>query len=82
MSNLPRILIVDDDEDDFILARELLHEAYGDDIGIDWISSWKDGLEALCAENHDVYLARISHRLNFPARFELAGQRILRGRTT
>ncbi len=56
MATAPKILIVDDDEDDFILTRDLLQEAYGSGITVDWAESWADGLDAISAKNHDVYL--------------------------
>ena len=56
MTDAPHILIVDDDEDDFVLTRELLREAYGSSIDVDWEKSCDDGLDAISAKNHDVYL--------------------------
>lgn len=62
MDKIPRILIVDDDEDDFVLTRELLREAYGSEIEVDWMDSWDTGLDAIAAKQHDVYL--IDYRLD------------------
>ena len=61
MLNAPRVMIVEDDEDDFILARDLLQEVYGADIEVDWAPAWKDGLDALVAAKHDVFL--VDYRL-------------------
>ncbi|MBL4720710.1 MAG: EAL domain-containing protein [Alphaproteobacteria bacterium] len=61
MMNAPRVMIVEDDEDDFILARDLLQEVYGADIEVDWAPAWKDGLDALVAAKHDVFL--VDYRL-------------------
>jgi diguanylate cyclase (GGDEF)-like protein len=61
MMSTPQVMIVEDDEDDFILARELLQEVYGANIEVDWSPVWEDGLESLIAAKHDVYL--VDYRL-------------------
>ena len=38
-----RILLVEDDEDDHYLVRELLSEIYGDGLNLDWKQSWRAG---------------------------------------
>ena len=61
MTGLPNILIIEDDEDDYCLACDLLSEAYGQDLHPDWEATWEGGMVALHAESHDVYL--IDYRL-------------------
>ncbi len=61
MTGLPNILIIEDDEDDYCLACDLLTEAYGQDLNPDWEATWEGGMDALHAESHDVYL--IDYRL-------------------
>ena len=52
-----RLLLVEDDEDDYLLTRELLI-----DIGstqqyiLDWVTSYEAALEAIRHQQHDVYL--------------------------
>ena len=52
----PSFLIVDDDEDDFLIVRELLSQIYGDDVSATWIPTWDIALEALEKSNHDICL--------------------------
>ncbi len=51
-----RILIVDDDEDDFILAEDYLNEAYGDNVHITWAPSYNEALNCIENNSYDVYL--------------------------
>src|SRR5687768_12434736 len=51
-----RILLVDDDEDDYLLTRELLSEAGGKKFKLDWAKNFKAGLEAIKSCGHDAYL--------------------------
>lgn len=52
----PRVLLVDDDEEDFLITRDLLAEIYGDDVTVSWIPTWDMALEALEKSDHDVCL--------------------------
>ncbi len=51
-----RILLVDDDEDDFVLTRDLFSEIRGQKFHLDWASSYEKALEMISTRNHDVYL--------------------------
>ena len=44
-----RILLVDDDEDDYILTRAMLSEARGDRFLLDWAGTYAKGLQAIRA---------------------------------
>ena len=57
MTAAPSILLVEDDEDDYILARGLLSEIFGPALKLDWIETWDAGLEALRKGTHDICLA-------------------------
>ncbi|MFI5454725.1 MAG: putative bifunctional diguanylate cyclase/phosphodiesterase [Isosphaerales bacterium] len=50
------ILLVDDDEDDYILARSLLVEVYGKQIDVEWASSYDPAREALLSGRHGLCL--------------------------
>jgi PAS domain S-box-containing protein len=50
-----RILLIEDDEDDYILIRRLLSEA-SSRFQLDWVSTFDAGLKALSEGRHDVYL--------------------------
>ncbi len=51
-----RILMVDDDEDDFILVEDYLNEAYGDKAEVVWVDQYQAALDKLDNQNFDVIL--------------------------
>lgn len=51
-----RILIVDDDEDDFFLTSDLLGEVAGTSYEVDWASSYDAGRDRIAEAAHDVCL--------------------------
>lgn len=63
------ILVVDDDEDDFVLVRAALEEISGTRYQTQWVSDWKSGLEGVLAQKHDAYL--IDYRLGANSGIEL-----------
>src|SRR6266404_60937 len=56
-----RVLLIEDDEDDYILASELFSEIPGRRFALDWVKTFESGLEALCRNQHDVAL--VDYRL-------------------
>lgn len=65
-SKAVKVCLVDDDEDDFILTRDLLIEIPSEEVNIkwqsiDWISDYDKALEALKRNLHDLYL--VDYRL-------------------
>lgn len=53
--NVVRILIVDDDEDDFLITSEYIRHIPGSNFEIDWCYKYDDALEMMCANKHDLY---------------------------
>ena len=51
-----RILLVDDDEDDFVMTRDLLSEIEAVRFELDWAGTYDGGREAIRRAQHDVYL--------------------------
>ena len=51
-----KILLIEDDEDDFVLLRGMLSDLYGDDYELEWVQTWVDGLDAIRREEHDICL--------------------------
>jgi signal transduction histidine kinase len=51
-----RVLLVDDDEDDYIVARDFLSEAELLDFKLTWVDNYDDGLAEIAKNSHDVYL--------------------------
>jgi two-component system, cell cycle sensor histidine kinase and response regulator CckA len=66
-----RILLIDDDEDDYIITRDLLDDLQVldnngrllDESGfdLDWVDNYDDGLQAISRCQHDIYL--VDYRL-------------------
>lgn len=50
------ILYIDDDEDDYHLTREMLAEAQGRKISLDWASTYPSGFEKLSTNHYDAVL--------------------------
>ncbi len=51
-----KVLLVEDDEDDFIIARDLLAEIPGERFALEWAKTYDTGLEAMCRNQHEVVL--------------------------
>lgn len=56
-----KVLLVEDDEDDFILTRDLFAEMPGGGYTIDWEKSYRAGLEHFTRNQHDICL--VDYRL-------------------
>ncbi len=66
-----RVLLVDDDEDDYVMTRELLSEAGTGAFQLDWVFDFEKAIEAIERREHAVYL--LDYRLG-----ERSGLDILR----
>jgi len=64
-----RVLIVEDDEDDFVVARDLLAEQRHTPCEVEWASSSEEALRLIGEDRHDVYL--VDHRLGVSTGLEL-----------
>jgi signal transduction histidine kinase len=57
LSQLPiRVLLVEDDEDDVVLTRQLLRDVHPDGYELDWVDDFDEGLNRLAAAGYDVCL--------------------------
>lgn len=56
-----KVLLIEDDEDDYILTRELLAEVKGGNYALDWASSYEEGLRVAGQLEHHVCL--VDYRL-------------------
>lgn len=56
-----KVLLIEDDEDDYILTRELLAEVKGGAYELDWASSYEEGLKLAGQLEHHVCL--VDYRL-------------------
>jgi len=50
------VLLVDDDEDDYFITKDLLTSSRSGSFVLEWMSGYGSGLEAMCSNRHDVYL--------------------------
>ncbi|MBE0595860.1 MAG: EAL domain-containing protein [Desulfuromonadales bacterium] len=51
-----RVLLVDDDEDDYIITRDLLAETRGKGFLLDWVADSAAALREMAHQSHDAYL--------------------------
>ena len=72
-----RVLLVEDDEDDFLLTREWLREIEGTDYALDWAADYAAGLAEIARCRHDVYL--VDYRLGGRCGLDLARAAIADG---
>ncbi len=56
-----RILIIDDDEDDFFITSEYIRAIEGRKFIIDWCHNYQDGINHICHSRYDLYL--VDYRL-------------------
>lgn len=60
LSNI-RILLIDDDEEDFLLTRDIVEEIEHFAMKIDWVDNYETAMQTILADRHDVYL--VDYRL-------------------
>jgi PAS domain S-box-containing protein len=53
-ASLIKVLLVEDDEDDYLLTRELFAEIKENRFAVDWVKTFEAGLEAILGNRHDV----------------------------
>ncbi len=51
-----RILLIEDDEDDYMLTRDLLDEIKSQQYILDWVNTYEVGLKQILERSHDIYL--------------------------
>jgi signal transduction histidine kinase/DNA-binding response OmpR family regulator len=72
-----KVLLIEDDEDDYILTREFLAEIRGGQVQLDWVADSDAGFAALQKDQHDVYL--VDYRLGKNSGLDLLRAAIARG---
>lgn len=72
-----RVLLVDDDQDDYVLTRDLLAEIRGATFQLDWIVDYEQGIERVCSGDYDVVL--LDHKLGARTGLELLAAARKRG---
>ena len=78
MDNAPvKVLLVDDDEDDYILTRDWLSEIQGARVSLEWVASYDAAMDAIAHNQHDVYL--LDYRLGERNGLELLREAVASG---
>jgi signal transduction histidine kinase len=75
-----RVLLIDDDRDDYLLTRDLFAEIPGGRYRLDWVPDYASGLAAVRKAEHDVYL--LDFRLGEKTGLELLAEARKDGETT
>ena len=75
MNDLPiKVLLIDDDEEDYILTRYVFDEFKNNQFELEWIDNYADGLAALKECRHDIFL--LDYRLGERTGLELLDEAI------
>ncbi|HLA30381.1 MAG TPA: EAL domain-containing protein [Pseudomonas sp.] len=72
-----KLLLIDDDEDDFIIIRDLLRQNPGIDLELDWCGGFQQGLAIVLRQEHDLYL--VDYRLGADSGLELIDNALQQG---
>lgn len=72
-------MLIDDDEDDYIITKEIINDISGRNFLLDWTNSFQDALRIIEDQRHDVYL--VDFRLGVHDGLELIAQAIASGST-
>lgn len=72
-----RVLVADDDEEDYILTQDLLLGSRSQRVHLDWAPTYAEALRAIERNEHDVYL--FDYRLGEGDGLELLRQALARG---
>jgi PAS domain S-box-containing protein len=64
-----KVLLVDDDEDDYIITRDLVSAISGHRYQLEWVNNYREALKAIERRAHDIYL--LDYRLGESTGLEL-----------
>ncbi|EEF61974.1 response regulator [Pedosphaera parvula] len=72
-----RVLVVEDDEDDYIITRGFFSEIHGNSYRLEWFKSYELGLQAMICNQHDICL--VDYRLGAKNGIELLKEALEKG---
>lgn len=75
--NALHILLIEDDEDDYVLVSRLLSTTPARQFDLEWVSGYDEGLKTILEHRHDVYL--LDYRLGEKSGLELLRELQRRG---
>lgn len=67
--SLLKVVLVDDDEDDYVITRDLISGIHNGQYSLDWINNYSDGEKAICRGAYDLCL--LDYRLGERTGLEL-----------
>jgi len=76
-NNQIRILLIDDDEDDYVLTRDWCGEFQILECQLEWVDNYQDAMQAMANRHHDIYL--LDYRLGNHNGLELLASAIAGG---
>lgn len=68
-TSLIKVLLVEDNEDDYVVTRELLADVSTPQFELEWVSTYETAVEVITRQQHDVYL--LDYRLGIHTGLEL-----------
>ena len=72
-----RVLLIEDDEDDYSSLKSLFSEISATEFRLEWVDTYEAGLRGMCRAEHDVYL--LDYRLGARNGLELLREAAERG---
>ncbi len=69
-----RVLLIEDNEDDYFLTKELLTDIFGRHLALEWISAWQPALDRVLEGRHDVVI--VDYRLGARNGLELVREAV------
>lgn len=72
-----KVLLIEDDEDDYVLVRSLLSESPALQYGLEWVTTYEAALEAMDRDEHDICLLdyRLGERSGLDLLREVTGKK-------
>lgn len=64
-----KILLIEDDEDDYVVTHDLLNDINKNKYHLEWVTNYEDGIETIIKDQHDLVL--LDHRLGPHSGLEL-----------
>lgn len=80
MPDVIKILLVDDDEEDYIITRDIIDDIPHRRYSIDWLSNFERAVEEINKKRHDIYL--VDYRLRAESGLELIKIAVQNGSTS
>ncbi len=77
MENIFKVLLIEDDEDDYIILRDILSRIHSAKFSLQWANTYDSGVREICRAKHDICL--LDYRLDKRDGLELLREVTARG---